>query len=97
MAMTAKQRAALERRLPVHRVEESVDQPVEVMLSRRELCFLLEAIARFRDTQCAPAGFNPDCEMAYWYEGAQGQLERRCEHHCEVLLDRLIAQLPERP
>ena len=96
MALSAEQRAIIERRLPLQHVAERADETIQVTLTGRELRFLLEAIASYRDERCARDELQPQCELMYWYEAAQGQIDRACERCCERLIDRLLAQLPER-
>ena len=96
MALSAEQRAIIGRRLPLHHVAGDVDQPIQLTLTGRELRFLLEAIASYRDERCAQDELQPECELVYWYEGAQGHIDRTCEHYCEQLIDKLLTQVPER-
>jgi hypothetical protein len=95
MALTAEQQAIIERRLPLERVAAGAERPVQIAISARELRFLLQAVAHYRDVGCALEGHSQQCDLMYWFETPQGHIERGCESFCDRLVERLIAQIPE--
>ena len=93
MAFNAEQQWAIDTYLYTDRLDEGDEPTVALVMTRRQLRFILDAVDHYRMTKCPLKGKGDECAHLAWVENVHtGAIERICTNSCDDWLNSLFKE-----